>query len=120
MESKGENIIDNYLKSVNINYIRQYKFDNCKNKRKLPFDFYIPDYNVCIEYDGIQHYESVKRFGGVDNLLKIQQKDKIKNEYCLNNNIRLIRIKYNENIYDKLSFIYDYHNHYLSTYNSTY
>jgi len=102
MESKGENIINKYLKSYNINYIRQHKFEDCKYKRKLPFDFYLPDYNCCIEFDGIQHYEPVKRFG-VDNLLLIQKKDKIKNEYCFNNNIRLIRIKYNEDISSKLT-----------------
>ena len=42
----------------NIKYKRQYKFDNCKNKYKLRFDFYLPDYNIAIEYDGKQHYDA--------------------------------------------------------------
>lgn len=119
-ESKGSKKITKYLIDNNILHIKEYKYLDCKNILPLPFDFYLPDYNVCIEFDGRQHFESIKNWGG-EKRLKVQQNhDKIKNEYCLNNNIRLIRIKYNENIYDKLSFIYDYHNHYLSTYNSTY
>lgn len=102
--SKGEKNIMNLLKSYNINYIYQKTFDNCKGyKNKLPFDFYLPDLNTCIEFDGIQHYESVEYFGGEETLKKTLETDKLKNEYCLNNNIRLIRIKYNENIEDKLS-----------------
>lgn len=81
----------------------QKKFDNCKYKRKLAFDFYLPDLNICIEFDGQQHYISIDRWGG-DNGLKTRQiRDEIKNKYCENNNIILIRIKYNEKIYDKLN-----------------
>jgi len=101
--SKSEIIIENYLKDKNIEYINQKKFDDCKNINKLPFDFYLPKYNICIEYDGRQHFNSIDIFGGDDYLTKIIKNDKIKNEYCLKNNIHLIRIRYDENIFEKLN-----------------
>jgi very-short-patch-repair endonuclease len=64
--------------------------------KKLKFDFYLPNYNLCIEYDGRQHFEPIDFFGGEKNFEIIKKRDKIKNEYCLNNNIHLIRIPYNE------------------------
>jgi len=101
-ESKGEKIIRNYLISNNIEYIGQKTFDDCKYKRKLPFDFYLPDYDMCIEYNGRQHYEEVSVFGGVDELDKQIVKDKIKKDYCKNNNIKLLSIKYDMDILDKI------------------
>lgn len=44
----------------NIEYIKQKTFENCIDKRKLKFDFYLIKLNICIEFDGIQHYESIK------------------------------------------------------------
>ena len=51
-ESKGEKRVAKYLDSKNIEYEKQYKFDNCRSKDKLPFDFYIPSLNIALEYDG--------------------------------------------------------------------
>ena len=62
--SKGENEIRKYLNKYNINFKEQEKFENCKNEKELPFDFYLPEYNICIEYDGKQHFQSIKYFGG--------------------------------------------------------
>ena len=104
-ESKGEKIIEEFLINNNIKYIKQYKFDNCKYKYKLPFDFYLPNYNTCIEYDGKQHFEIIKYWGGEDNFNKIKIRDEIKNNYCKINNIKLIRIKYDDNIYEQINFI---------------
>ena len=101
-ESKGEKEVEKYLKINNIKYIRQYTFDNCRDKRKLPFDFYLPDFNICVEFDGALHFISVQYFGGFDKLVDTQKKDKIKTDYCKNNNIKLLRIKYDENISDKM------------------
>ena len=93
---KGEKAVEDYLIENNIKYKRQYKFDNCKNKYKLRFDFYLPDYNIAIEYDGKQHFEDVY-FGGKESTLDyVKSNDKIKTEYCKNNNIKLIRIPYTE------------------------
>jgi very-short-patch-repair endonuclease len=103
-KSNGENKIEYYLKNANLNYDKQKSFENCKNILNLLFDFYLPDYNICIEYDGIQHFIPIKYFGGIDNYNLRVKLDKIKNEYCKNNNIRLIRISYKENIEDKLNY----------------
>jgi hypothetical protein len=102
-ESKGEREIREYLINKNINFIPQYKFDDCKNVLSLPFDFYLPDYNICIEYNGIQHYKPVEHFGGENGLIIRQKNDKIKMEYCYNNDIPFLIINYNENVINKLS-----------------
>jgi very-short-patch-repair endonuclease len=97
--SKGEKAISIFLDSSQINYIPQYCFNDCKNIKPLPFDFYLPDYNMCIEYDGRQHYETV-RFGDetseqLEINLNIQKRnDNIKTKYCQDNNIKLLRIPY--------------------------
>lgn len=88
---KGEDEVIKVLDGLSCNYIQQYKFENCKDKRCLPFDFYLPDYNMCIEYDGQQHYEP--RFGE-GNFNKTKLHDEIKNKYCKDNNINLLRIPY--------------------------
>ena len=93
-ESKGEKRIAKYLDSRDIEYKREHKFDDCRSKKKLPFDFYIPSLNVAIEYDGGQHYKIVKHFGGLDNFIIIVIRDTIKTKYCEKNNIKLIRIPY--------------------------
>lgn len=94
--SKGEDIIEEFLKNNNIVYKPQYKFDDCKYKRCLPFDFYLPDFNSCIEFDGEQHYKPVEYFGGEESFKNTVIRDNIKTEYCKNNNIKLIRIPYYE------------------------
>ena len=104
-ESKGEEEIRQYLIENKIKYIKQYTFNGCKNINKLPFDFYLPDYNTCIEYDGIQHFKPIEHFGGNIGFLKLKQNDSIKANFCLKNNISLIRISYKCNIYDLLSKI---------------
>jgi len=104
-QSKGENIIMNFLSDNNIKYIPQKKFDNCKNINSLPFDFYLPKYNMCIEFDGEQHFKPNIRFGGEIEFIKRVNNDNIKTNFCKNNNIKLLRIKYNENIIEKLKNI---------------
>ena len=94
IKSKMESYIADILTSENINFIEQYTFDDCKNVNLLPFDFYLPDYNVCIEYDGEQHYYPIEYFGGIKSFEYRKNNDKIKNTYCKNNNINLIRFSY--------------------------
>lgn len=103
--SKGELKIINFLKKHDILYDYQKKFKDCKNKYSLPFDFYIPVLNTCIEFDGQQHDIIVERWGGEEGLKIRKERDKIKTEYCKTNNIRLIRISYDENIEEKLKQI---------------
>lgn len=93
-ESKGEEKICKWLEENNLKYIRQYKFNDCKFYNCLPFDFYLPDINILIEYDGIQHFQIVTHFGGFDSFVDTKIRDTIKNEYCKKNNIKLVRIPY--------------------------
>jgi len=101
--SKGELQISNYLIKHKISFKPQHSFHNCKNILPLSFNFYIPEKNICIEFDGIQHFKPVKHFGGEDEFKLTQKRDKIKNKYCKDNNIKLLRIKYNENINKSLT-----------------
>jgi hypothetical protein len=101
--SKGELEISKILNKNNIEFKIQYKFSECKNIKELPFDFYLSNYNICIEYNGEQHYRPVDYFGGDERFITQLKTDKIKEEYCILNNILLIVIKYNENIEDVLN-----------------
>jgi hypothetical protein len=51
-------------------------------------------FNICIEYNGRQHYESIEYFGGEQGLLVRKQNDNIKKEYCKKNKIVLKSISY--------------------------
>lgn len=105
-QSKGEKNIQNILDKLDISYEIQKAFDDCGNKHQwLPFDFYVESLNLLIEYDGIQHYKEVKYFGGRDKLLDQQRRDEVKNKYCVDESINLLRIPYfitNEQIQEKL------------------
>lgn len=96
--SKGELKILKELERLNIDYDYQYVFDDCLSTKNKPliFDFYLPDLNMCIEYDGKQHYKPIKHFGGEKAFKRRQEYDRIKNEYCRVNNIQLLRIRYDE------------------------
>ena len=102
-ESKGESEVRNYLFINAIEFIQQKKFSDCVYHSGLSFDFYLPNYNICIEYNGEQHYRSVDYFGGDERFKKQLKTDKIKKEYCILNNILLIVIKYNESVEDVLN-----------------
>jgi hypothetical protein len=98
-ESSGENLVRVFLEEKNINFTQYYRFDKCVsevNNRcyKLPFDFYLPDYNILIEYDGEQHYKPIKIWGGEEGFERQQKLDLIKNKFAVDNNINLIRIPY--------------------------
>jgi len=94
--SKGEEYVKMWLDELNIKYIRQHSFDTCRYINRLSFDFYLPEHNMCIEFDGKQHFEPVDIFGGITEFNNRKLRDNVKNKWCLNNNINLIRIKYNE------------------------
>ena len=103
-ESQGEKLIHSILEKIGLKFETQKKFTECVNisiskkgnKRcfKLPFDFYLPDYNTCIEFDGLQHFQPVTVFGGEETFKKQQILDNIKNTFCRQNNIKLLRIPY--------------------------
>ena len=101
--SKGEKSLRKYLEEKGIEYVAQKKFDDCYYINKLPFDFYLPKENICIEYQGEQHYFPVNIYGGDEGFKERQRNDKIKRDFCDKNNIKLIEIKYTENIEDVLN-----------------
>lgn len=102
-ESKGEREISKFLDNHRIEYVREKIYDDCRRARPLPFDFYLPEYDVIIEYDGIQHFIPIEYFGGEQSLTYIQENDLIKSEYCERNNITLMRIRYDEDILEILT-----------------
>jgi hypothetical protein len=87
--SKNEILIENILKNNDIIYENQKTFIDCKLINLLPFDFYLPDYNICIEYDGEQHFKPINIFGGEKRFKKQVLTDNIKNNYCQKNKIKL-------------------------------
>lgn len=88
--------VENYLKTNNLNYDKEHTFENCKNINILRFDFivYINGQNILIEVDGETHFKP--SWNGIEGLKKQQKLDLIKNKFCIKNNIKLIRIPYNE------------------------
>jgi len=99
--SKYESMVAIYLDQLQ--YITSLKyqktFNDCKDKKELPFDFYfeIDNQPIVIEYNGIQHYKPIKHFGGEEAFISRQKHDKIKKEYCNDNNIKFIEIPYEIN-----------------------
>ncbi|HBJ1650946.1 TPA: hypothetical protein LA460_003380 [Clostridium botulinum] len=94
-KSKGEEQIKLILDKYNINYIREYRFNDCRGVKKLlPFDFYLKDLNLLIEYQGKQHYEPVEMFGGQKQFETQQINDNCKRQYCKSKNINLLEIPY--------------------------
>ena len=101
--SKGERFIERWLINNNFNYKTQKTFFDCKDTRPLPFDFYLPDKNTIIEYDGKQHFEPIEYFGGQETFERTVKHDNMKNEYCKNNGISLLRIPYFKNVEEELN-----------------
>ena len=108
--SKGESLIKQILDSCQIIYEAQKTFEDCINPKtntKLRFDFYLPDYNTCIEYDGIQHFKYKNNSSGWNNKENFEmtvERDNIKNQYCKEHNIKLVRISYVD--FNKISKTY--------------
>ena len=72
----------------------EHSFIDCVYKHSLKFDCYLYEKNICIEYDGIQHFEPIEYFGGTEVFNETILRDSIKNRYCEQNSIKLIRIPY--------------------------
>ena len=92
--TKGEEAIGIWLNSRNIKYVFQHKVKI--NNSYHYYDFYLPDHNIMIEFNGMQHYKPVKFFGGQETFDYLQMRDKIKKQYCLENQIKLLIFNYKE------------------------
>lgn len=107
--SKLEKYLRDRLISLNIKFEQNKRYDDCRNILPLPFDFYLVDHNVLLECDGVQHHRSIDFFGG-DNRFECQTRnDDIKNKYCEDRNIKLIRLKNLDEI-DRLDLSVIYRN----------
>ena len=100
LQSLGEKFIQSLLEDRNIQYVSQYAIDIPKDIRKSGkalIDFYLPQYNTFIEYNGIQHYQYVPYLhnGDVINFTNQQKRDDYVKNYCKFNNIKFIEISYN-------------------------
>lgn len=97
ISSSRENLIEKVLQENSVEYIKQYSFSDCKYKGKLYFDFALfrdGELFCLIEYDGEQHFRPVDHFGGEDSFKNTRLRDTIKDNYCINNNIKLYRLMY--------------------------
>lgn len=105
--SIGERIVDEFLTKNGINFKREKTFEGCfveKNGKcfKLKYDFYLPEKNILIEYDGIGHYKPVDRFGGQEGFATRRMYDFIKNKFAESQNMKLIRIPYTVRTIDEV------------------
>lgn len=101
--SRSEYMISEFLIRNNVSFIQEYRFEDCRNKLPLPFDFaIIDDYgnvSILIESDGEGHYKPIN-FGGtsdevaISKYKKLKINENIKNKYCEENGINLLRIPY--------------------------
>lgn len=99
--SKGELLVENILKSKKLTFISQYKVNNFK------IDFYIPNTNTFIEYNGAQHYIPVQYFGGEIKFKKQQERDSYIKKYCSENKINLIEIPYTKTEEEIRNMLYE-------------
>ena len=95
ISSKGEKKIENILINSKVQHTRQYTFPDLK---KFRFDFAVfkddGELSHLIEYDGLQHFKPIKKWGGLDRFIRQKEIDKIKDDYCKNKGIKLVRIAY--------------------------
>ena len=100
--SKAEEEINEFLKTNGISFERHKRFENCKDLKKLEFDFYLPNNNLVIEHQGIQHFfpskfgNNISEEEAFTRFNKQLKHDKIKKEYCLKNNIKIIYTTYKD------------------------
>ena len=99
-ESKGERAIREWLDLHDVAYESQKRFIDCGGNRPFPFDFFLPGLNICIEFDGEQHFEESRLFKHHETT---RAHDELKNKYCEENGLNLIRIPYTE--YDNIPVI---------------
>ena len=91
--TRPERLCADALELLEIKYIPQHTFHDCRNIKVLPFDFYLSDLKALIEYDGIYHYKPIR---GIEKFEQGKLRDKIKTDYCVANNIPLLRIPYTQ------------------------
>ncbi len=98
-KSKGEKRIIEFLEKNSILYVPQYRIKECRYIRPLPFDFYLSAYKILIEFDGEMHTEIHRYINKERAQIKLQEcqrNDNIKTQFCIDNDIPLLRISYTD------------------------
>lgn len=105
-KSKNEENISKMLFEKDINFVRQKTFDWLKYKNHLYLDFYLPQYNIAIEFQGEQHYRPINKFGGNYEFEKIKKRDEIKLRLCNEHNIKIFYLNKKKcNLNEVISYI---------------
>jgi hypothetical protein len=94
IESLGERAIRQWLKGSQIPFVAEKRFADCRDKRPLVFDFWLPTLKAVIEYDGEQHYDAQHYLSTLSDFSSARRRDRIKTAYARKKKIRLIRVKY--------------------------
>ena len=114
-ESQGSKRIRIFLSKNNIVFEQEKRFNDCRNIYPLPFDFYLPQYNLCIEFDGSCHFKKTNWNGEYteeqlkENLESYQHRDQIKNDYCKSHNITLLRFNNLKTVEEELMKYFQEH-----------
>ncbi len=109
IRSKMEEKVKKYLNNKQIIFRNEYWFDDMvkPNGKPLRFDFYLPDFNICIECQGAQHYIPISYFGGKEKFELQKKYDNLKLDYCKSHDIKIYCITYKDNIEKKMEEILD-------------
>ena len=108
-QTKGEKYIENYIKNKSISYTYPKIFSTLRDKQLLHYDFYIPSYNLLIEYQGQQHYAPVDYFGGIEKFAKQNLHDDMKRDYAKSHGYNLLEMPYTANTQEKVDdYLADY------------
>lgn len=102
-ESKGETLISDLLDKNNIVYIREYRIPN--QKYRFRYDFYLPEHNLLIKFHGVQHYNPVEIFGGIEGFKQTRFRDKLKYSLARETNYRIVYFNYKDIEKDRLANI---------------
>lgn len=112
VKSKSEVAMTQFLKNNNINFSKQYQFDDLKSTKGYPlrFDFAIMNddssLKMLIEYQGQQHFEATSHWGGEEGYERRKEYDELKREYCRNKGLNLIEITCFDNLEQRLKEIF--------------
>ena len=112
-ESNGENEVRRWLEDHSIGYVKEWTEHDCVDSKPLRFDFYIPDYDAVVEFDGIQHYEADSRWWEPDQKKRqdatelLQLHDWLKDEWCKENGLAMVRIRYDQDVSGVLAITFD-------------
>ncbi len=103
VQSAGEQRLRETLQMLDVEFVEQAKFPDCRDRYPLRFDFFVPDQRLLIEFDGRQHYENSELWGGEEELVETQRRDAIKNRFAERKGYRLLRIPFYD--YDNIEDI---------------